>query len=74
MRSRRKHEEGAYLQLRDFRICGDVTVVLLGELGFSLAEVFASGVESGIGHACRIEIIVCVFDWRTGEDVKCVMT
>ena len=65
VRSRRKYEEGAYLRLRHFRICGDVTVVLLGELGFSLAEVFASGVEGGIGHACRIEIVVGV--GLTGE-------
>lgn len=66
--------EGEYLHSGHFRICGDVTVVLLGELGFSLAKIFASGVEGGIGHACRIEIIVGILDWRTGEDVKCVMT
>ena len=56
--------EGEYLHLGHFRVCGDVTVVLLGELGFSLAEVFAGGVEGGIGHACRIEMIIGMFDWR----------
>ena len=46
-----------YLHLGHFRICGDVTVVLLGELRFSLAEIFPSGVESGFGHICESEII-----------------
>ena len=62
--------EGGYLHLGHFGICGDVTVVFLGELGFSLAEVFASGVEGGVGHICRIKRLV---DILTGMDVNCVI-
>ena len=54
--------EGGYLHLGHFGICGDVAVVLLGELGFSLAEVFASGVEGGFGHGCRIKKVDGMFD------------
>lgn len=42
--------EGMYLHLRDFRLFGHVTVVFVGELGFGFAEVFAGGVEGGVGH------------------------
>lgn len=41
-----------YLCLGYFGVGGDVAVVLSGDLGFSLAEVFAGGVEGGFGHDC----------------------
>ena len=40
----------SYLCLSYLGVCGDVAVVLLGDLGFSLAEVFARSVEGGFGH------------------------
>lgn len=52
---RRGGREGGgegYLCLRYFGVCGDVAVVLLGELGFSFPEVFAGGVEGGFRHGC----------------------
>ena len=63
--------EGGYLHLGHFGICGDVAVVFVGELGFSLAEVFASGVEGGFGHGCRIKRLVGIL---TEMDVNCVIT
>ncbi len=42
--------EGAYLCLSHFGVGGDVAVVLFGDLGFGLAEVFAGCVEGGFGH------------------------
>ncbi len=44
--------EGGYLCLSHFGVGGDVAVVLLGDLGFRLAEVFAGCVEGGFGHDC----------------------
>ena len=70
--NRRRHEErGLYLHLGHFGICGDVTVVLLGELRFSLAEVFASSVEGGIGHDCRTkrDLLICLAE----KGLNCVL-
>lgn len=41
---------GGYHCLSYFRVCGDTAVVLFRDLGFSLAEIFAGGVEGGFGH------------------------
>lgn len=50
-RRQRGVREG-YFCLSYFGVGGDVAVVLLGDLGFRLAEVFAGRVEGGFGHGC----------------------
>lgn len=49
---RGKGRRGEYLCLSYFGVGGDVAVVLFGDLGFSLAEVFVRHVEGGFGHGC----------------------
>ena len=44
---------GGYHCLGYFGVGGDVAIVLVGDLGCSLAEVFAGSVKRGFGHDVR---------------------
>ena len=44
----------ANLHKRGFRISRDVAIVLLGDLGFRLAEILTRGMKGSVGHVGRI--------------------